>query len=83
MTFQFFRDVDCRLTERIMVKLTPHSKTAAYLNHSYTYRIQNMEDGRVMLVRKNVSSSKRMNRLQQARAWIAKQEEDRLIPQTT
>ena len=40
------------LTEGMMENLTPHTQTAFYLNHSYTYQIQNIKGGRVMLFSK-------------------------------
>ena len=78
VTFKFFRGVDGSLTERMMEKLTLYAQTSFYLRHSSTYRIRNLEDGRAMLVSKDVSSSTRMNRLQQAHNWISKQEKVRL-----
>ena len=54
-------------------------ETAFYLKYSYTYRLKNIENEKVMLFHKNLGGSLTLiTNLDAAREWLQKKDESRL-----
>ena len=66
------------LTEQFMGKIREKVRTAAYLRHNYSYWLENIEDGTIILFYKPPRGSPWINRYDEAENWLRKQEEGRL-----
>ena len=53
-------------------------RTAAYLRHNYSYWLENIEDGTIILYYKNSGGSPWINRYVEAENWLREKEEARL-----
>ena len=74
LRFQFLRQLEGNLTDTMMEKLEREVHTSFYLRYSYTYRLRNVENGKVILFSKNLPGSPWINALQGARNWIEQEE---------
>ena len=66
------------LTEQFMRKIREKVGTAAYLRHNYSYWLENIEDGTIILYYKNSGGSPWINRYVEAEHWLREKEEARL-----
>ena len=63
------------LTEHFMGKIREKVRTAAYLPHYYSYWLENIEDGTILLFYKNSGDSPWINRHTEAESWLREKEE--------
>jgi len=61
-----------------MGKIREKVRTAAYLRHNYSYWLENIEDGTILLFYKNSGGSPWINRYVEAENWLREKEEERL-----
>ena len=66
------------LTEHFMGKIREKVITAFYLRHYYSYWLENIEDGTILLFHKNSGGSPWINRCDEAENWLREKEEARL-----
>ena len=66
------------LTEHFMGKIREKVRTAAYLRHNYSYWLENIEDGTIILYYKNSGGSPWINRYVEAENWLREKEDARL-----
>jgi len=67
------------MVSRITAELKKHMRTSFYLRHTYSYRLRNVETGKVMLHQKNSPVSPWLTSLEEpTRAWLSAREEQRL-----
>ena len=66
------------LTEQFMGKTREKVKTAAFLRHYYSYWLENIEDGTIILFYKNSGGSPWINKYAEAENWLREKEEARL-----
>ena len=66
------------LTEQFMGNIREKVRTAAYLLHNYSYWLENIEDGTIILYCKNSGGSPWINRYVEAENWLREKEEARL-----
>ena len=66
------------LTEQFMGKIREKVKTAAYLRHYYSYWLENIEHGTIILFYKNSGGSPKINMYAEAENWLREKEEGRL-----
>ena len=66
------------LTGQFMGKIREKVRTAAYLRHNYSYWLENIEDGTILLFYKNSGGSPWINRYDEAENWLREKEEARL-----
>ena len=65
-------------TEQFMGKIREKVRTAAYLRHNYSYWLENIEDGTIILFYKPPRGSPWINRYDVAENWLREQDEARL-----
>ena len=67
-----------KVTEQFMGKIREKARTVAYLRHNYSYWLENIEDGIIILYYKNSGGSPWINRYVEAENWLREKEEARL-----
>ena len=70
--------LDNNLTERFMGKIREKVITAFYLHHYYSYWLENIEDGTILLFYKNSGGSPWINKYDEAENWLREKEEAHL-----
>ena len=66
------------LTEHFMGKVRAKVRTAGYIRHYYSYWLENIEDGTIILFHKNSGGSPWTNRCEEGENWLIEKEEARL-----
>ena len=66
------------LTDHFMGKIREKVIIAFYLRHYYSYWLENIEDGTILLFYKNSGGSPWINRYDEAENWLREKEETRL-----
>jgi len=61
-----------------MKKIRENVRTAVYLRHNYSYWLEKIEDGTIILYYKNSGGSPWINRYVEAENWLREKEEARL-----
>ena len=78
VTWKLFQNLNGSTDERFMTKIA-ELQTAFYLRYSFTYRLRNIENGKIMLWSKNLGGSATMLTNQAAaRQWLQEKDENRL-----
>jgi len=78
ITWKQFRGLEGAIADKIMLKVETLER-AFYLRYSYTYRLRNIENGKVMLFHKNLGGSPSLiTNLDAAREWLQKKDGSRL-----
>ena len=65
-------------TNYFMQRIRHRAQTTYYVHHVYSYWLQNVEDGNIILFYKNSGGSPWIERNEAAEEWLAEQEESRL-----
>ena len=79
MRWTYCRGVAGSLVSRIMTELEKNMRTSFYLRYSYSYRLRNIETGKLILYHKNLRCSPWLCSLEErTRAWLTTREEQRL-----
>ena len=75
--WRFIKDIEKDLTPNFMEKIRESVRTSFYIRHYYSYKLQNIEDGTILIYYKN-KGSPWMNTYGEAENWLSNMEAIRL-----
>ena len=80
--WRFIKDLNKDLTPRFMEKIRENVQTSFYIRHVYSYKLQNIEDGAILVYYQN-KGSPWMKAYGEAENWLSKMEAIRLDVDST
>ena len=75
--WRFVRDLEKDLTPKFMEKIRESVRTSFYIRHVYSHKLQNIEDGTILVYYQN-KGSPWMNKYGEAENWLSNMEAKRL-----
>ena len=75
--WNFFENLNGNITPKLMEKIKKNVRTSFYARHIYAYKLQNIEDGTIIIYYKNIGSPW-IKKLEEAEKWLQEREEIRL-----
>ena len=77
--WRFVRDLEKDLTPKFMEKIRESVRSSFYIRHVYSYKLQNIEDGTILVYYTNsFPGSPWINKLEEAEKWLREKETKRL-----
>ena len=75
--WNFFENLNGNITPKLMEKIKKNVRTSFYARHIYAYKLQNIEDGTIIIYYKNIGSPW-IKKQEEAEKWLQEREEIRL-----